>query len=743
MSRPKTEDLPDTDPDSSRNQAIRLEQDRILHRNQPLAALMLVGVTLIIAFAYRAGTGSVAWGAAMLALVTIRLMVDHHLWHKNDDAPAGPVWRTAYLAGTLLTGLLWAVASPLFLNGSELAEQSFGVLIIVGVAAGAVPVMSVYTPIYTAYAALVVLPLAAVLAMGQGALHQLLALACLALLAVLIRSARMMSDQLMRAVRQTQQLDAANKSLAGLNSKLEAAMLAAESASRAKGDFLANMSHEIRTPLNAVLGFAQIGARDSVGREAGVVFKHILDAGHHLLTVINDILDFSKIEAGKLTLESAPFRFDEIVREAVDMVAERAQSKGLSLMVRPDAEMSEWVQGDRFRLQQILVNLLSNAVKFTEKGAVSLTIRHEDGDLVRISVEDSGIGMSEDQIGRLFNAFEQADTPTTRNYGGTGLGLAISRTLARMMGGDISLSSRKGEGSCFTVSLPLPAAPSQTTAMPASDQAGPRLAGLCILLVEDVEVNRMILEDMLVHEGAQVVQAENGQQALDRLTGMAMTDIDVVLMDVQMPVMDGFETTRRIRGMSRDLPIIALTAHALLEEREKCLAAGMNRHVTKPIDMHVLVAAILDLVREPGSGTELESAPAPATVQEQNGAGMQIIDWDRLRAQFKPVLVNRLMEMVINNHSQTPTQIRNMLSQRDFAGLAFVAHKLKGMGGNIMSQPIYELGARTEEAARGETDEALQLAEQLAKAMELLLDELTTYQSLQVHAEGDERDPPG
>ena len=216
MSRPKTEDLPDTDPDSSRNQAIRLEQDRILHRNQPLAALMLVGVTLIIAFAYRAGTGSVAWGAAMLALVTIRLMVDHHLWHKNDDAPAGPVWRTAYLAGTLLTGLLWAVASPLFLNGSELAEQSFGVLIIVGVAAGAVPVMSVYTPIYTAYAALVVLPLAAVLAMGQGALHQLLALACLALLAVLIRSARMMSDQLMRAVRQTQQLDAANKSLAGL-----------------------------------------------------------------------------------------------------------------------------------------------------------------------------------------------------------------------------------------------------------------------------------------------------------------------------------------------------------------------------------------------------------------------------------------------------------------------------------------------------------------------------------------------
>ena len=379
---------------------------------------------------------------------------------------------------------------------------------------------------------------------------------------------------------------------------LTAARIEAERLARVKSEFLANMSHEIRTPLSAVLGLAELGLRDSRGRASAGTFERIRESGQHLLGVINDILDFSRLNAGKLSTEAQPFELAAALERACGLVGEAVQARGLAFALSVAPGLPVWVTGDVQRLQQILVNLLANAVKFTEKGREDLRVTGL-GDELCFAVSDTGIGMDATQIARLFQPFEQADGSTTRRYGGSGLGLAISRDLAQLMGGQITVASTPGQGSRFTLQLPLPAA---RAALVGADQHRPandrpqRLAGLRVLAAEDVDVNRLILEAYLSQEGAAVVFAEQGQQVLDLIAQRGAAAFDVVLMDVQMPVMDGFEAVRRLREVAPLLPVIGLTAHALADERDKCLAAGMVQHLTKPIDVQALVAAILQHV---------------------------------------------------------------------------------------------------------------------------------------------------
>jgi signal transduction histidine kinase/CheY-like chemotaxis protein len=367
--------------------------------------------------------------------------------------------------------------------------------------------------------------------------------------------------------------------------------LETERLGRLKSEFLMNMSHEIRTPLNAVLGLAQVGARAAPDEAAREAFKPIEVAGRHLLDIVNDILDFSKLEAGKLSIEHQVFALEPLIQWAASMVVGRAKAKDLELGVDLAGGLPEWVDGDELRVKQVLVNLLSNAVKFTERGSITLRVTHDDHG-VSFSVKDTGIGISREQMKNLFKPFAQADVSTTRRFGGTGLGLSISHDLATLMGGGIEVRSQIGQGSEFILSLPLTVAerPDEAAAPEVSD--GPRLRGLRVLAAEDNEVNCLVLESMLEHEGAEVVFVSNGQEAVDAMQKSDATGYHAVLMDVQMPVMDGLEATRLIEALHTGVPVIGLTAHALEEERQRCRDAGMVAHVAKPVEIDELVTVL-------------------------------------------------------------------------------------------------------------------------------------------------------
>ena len=518
--------------------------------------------------------------------------------------------------------------------------------------------------------------------------------------------------------------------------ELTAARAEAERMARIKSEFLANMSHELRTPLNGVLGMARIGARDSVGRASHDVFVRIMESGRHLLGVINDILDFSKLDAGKLVVEQEPFALAAAIDNAVSFVIGTAEQKGLHFEKSVAPGLPAWVSGDSQRLQQVLVNLLSNAIKFTPQGEVRLRVARDE-EFTYFKVVDTGVGMSAEHVARLFQPFEQGDSSTTRRYGGTGLGLAISQNLARLMGGVIDVDCTLGAGCSFTLRLPLPVAASALDPPARRVEGGRRLAGLRLLAAEDIEVNRLILEDLLFHEGARVVFAEDGQQVVDRLQEEGMAAFDAVLMDVQMPVMNGFEATRRVREMAPAMPVIGLTAHALAEEREKCLASGMVEHVSKPIDPDELVAVIL---RHVGSG-DRASIPAPnipAALSEQarpegsdESRRTQVVDWPALMAQYggREEFVGKLVNMALTGQCDVPAKLRFAAEQGDWEGLAFVAHSLKAIGGNLKAHGVRELAARTESAAKGREAGARALAAELADLMDALLAELSRRHS--------------
>jgi PAS domain S-box-containing protein len=469
----------------------------------------------------------------------------------------------------------------------------------------------------------------------------------------------------------------------------------AERLARVKSEFLANMSHEIRTPLHGVLGLAQVGQKLPSGDpQVRTILERITRSGRHLLGVINDILDFSKIDAGKLTIDTCAVDPRQLAEDAVAMVEERAAFKGLRLELVCEPTPAA-VVGDPLRIRQILINLLSNAVKFTKEGSVTLTLTAAR-DKLYFAIRDTGIGMHAETQDRVFSPFEQADGSTSRRFGGTGLGLSISRKLALLMGGDITLHSTLGEGSTFTLVLPLqeadvkPAQDSPDALLKSRQGSATLLTGLRVLAADDVDINREILHGLLTQLQAEVHCAEDGKQAIQIHKDHPPGYFDIVLMDVQMPVMNGMQATELLLMREPDLPVVALTAHAMAEERQRCMDVGMVGHLAKPFDSDDMVRLILRHARRAPTPGALPAppqdqppmAPEPAAETDPDAGSALDMAGALQRCGGQTALLRKLITRFAEEQADFVVRCQKLLAQSpDEARSA--AHRLKGTAGNL------------------------------------------------------------
>jgi len=499
----------------------------------------------------------------------------------------------------------------------------------------------------------------------------------------------------------------------------------AEKATKVKSEFLANMSHEIRTPMNAIIGLVELCLNTHLTEKQRDYLEKVETSAQGLMNLINDILDFSKMESGKLQLESVPFLLEEMLDQVFSTMTELCNRKGLTL-IRPTLELQQQaVIGDPQRLRQILINLIGNAIKFTEHGQVSVELKelsHTDREThLQFNIRDTGIGISEQQQNKLFIAFSQGDSSVTRNYGGTGLGLVICKQLVEQMGGAISVSSHVGAGSCFSFAVTLGVADSNSILkilphrhknVDGSELAAVR--GARVLLVEDNEINRIVAIELLSHAHLRVDIAENGEIALQKIRH---AEYDCILMDVQMPVMDGYETTRKLRKLPHcaTLPVIAMTANVMSDDRNKCLLSGMDDFIGKPILPQTLYSTLAKWIKPRGYQQEIPAYNAsdndlPNLYGIDREIGLQHTAGD------KSVYL-KILRKFADNHAASIREIEQALLSGNLHSAKQLTHTLKGLSASLGALELHGHVLRLEEMLQNSETTAASSALQTALAM--------------------------
>jgi signal transduction histidine kinase/HPt (histidine-containing phosphotransfer) domain-containing protein/AmiR/NasT family two-component response regulator len=510
-----------------------------------------------------------------------------------------------------------------------------------------------------------------------------------------------------------------------IQNDLEEANRKAEEATRAKSMFLANMSHEIRTPMNAIIGMAYLVLRTDLTAYQKDHISKIHTAAQSLLGIINDILDFSKVEAGKLELEQTAFSLKNVLENSMTLLAPRAREKGVELLsdYTEFPEKGNTLVGDGLRLGQIITNMLSNAVKFTHQGYVRLGARiaaqSDDMMILHVMIEDTGIGMTQEQLSSLFKEFTQADGSTTRKYGGTGLGLVISKKLAELMGGRIRVESVIDKGTVFHLEIPFAIAPPDASDADSSNKESAEainLSGMRVLLVEDNSINQQLAVELMYIHGVHTDIANNGMEAIQKLESVAPDYYDLVLMDIQMPVMDGYEATGQLRADARydNLPIAAMTAHAMQEEREKCRRVGMNDHINKPIEPELLYRLLERYYHVRNAKCKMQNdipAPIPQTADSASSE-LPIIEGVDAGNALRRIggrieFYRKLLKQFVEEYRSGAEVLSFEIESENWQTAERQAHTLKGLFGTIGAENLQAISADMEKALKNQDVEAV------------------------------------